>query len=91
MVELALVEGARVSQPQECDSRIADPSPHRLQHLKRMSPVPWLGSTVELILKAWVGVSQGHERARELPLPPADGNIGWPSQSHAGEIALMCR
>lgn len=30
-------------------------------------------------------------RARELPLPPADGNTDWPSQSHAGELALMCR
>ena len=32
-------------------------------------------------------------RAGELPLIPADGTIGWPNQSNAGELALVvwCR
>lgn len=28
-------------------------------------------------------------RAGELPLIPADGTIGWPNQSNAGELALV--
>jgi len=28
-------------------------------------------------------------RAGELTLPPADGVIGWPSQSSAGKLALV--
>ena len=28
-------------------------------------------------------------RAGEMTLPPTDGGIGWPSQSSAGELALV--
>lgn len=48
--------------------------PLNLQFLETWSPGPWLGSTVELGLKEWVGVShfpplsyQGHEGKRAAP------------------------
>ena len=47
-------------------------------------------ATVELALEVWVTLRcPGGMRRGELPLPPADGSIGWPSQSSAGELALV--
>lgn len=30
-----------------------------------------------------------HRKAGELTLPPANGSIGWPSWSNAGELSLV--
>lgn len=62
--------------------------------LGKVGPAPRLGSTVEQALEGWVlaegmcelaeGMSTG-----ELTLPAADGGVGWPRQSCAGELALV--
>ena len=52
--------------------------------------LPCLGSTVELVLveEAQVSLPEGMSTG-ELTLPAADGGVGWPRQSCAGELALV--
>ena len=43
-------------------------------------------------LEVWVQIRRPKGmRPGELILPPIDGGIGWPSQSSAGELALVGR
>lgn len=65
------------------------PSPSKATTLGRVRPLPWLGSIVELALKAWCPMSQiqgnGNRRADLLPMVTLGGLL-WGS---AGELALV--
>ena len=61
------------------------PYPTLAATLRRAGPAPLLGNTVELVLEAWMCLSE----PLPLPLPPANGNTGWLSWSSAGELALV--
>ena len=54
-----------------------------------MAPVLHLGSTVELALEVWVQVKSPKDVRAGQILPPANGSIGWPSPSSAGELTLV--
>lgn len=59
-----------------CSSQESWSCPAPAVAFRRADPAPQLGNTVEmaLIIKAKTSLPQGL-RARELPLPPAAGNI----------------
>jgi hypothetical protein len=60
----------------------AVPAPRQLQHLGEWAPSP----TGQHSGAGSGGVGGG--MTGELTLPPADGSIGWPSWSRAGELTL---
>lgn len=70
----------------------AVPAPHQLQHWgERALHLTWATHWSWFWCCGCGWASQEGRRVRDLTLPATNGNIGWPSQNIAGELALAAQ